>query len=141
MNSIVNSDKQCRYSTSCPLERMKWEKKKKWKNAALDSAENAESKQAHIIWRKRKVGCSHVFLSFQWLWLSRHFLLFSLRINTPFALSFICIYFRHITPLSSSSSSLASQVLGMEYFSKSFSPLSFFMKLFISISCDYFLFS
>ena len=27
-NSIVNSDKQCRYSTSCPLERMKWEKKK-----------------------------------------------------------------------------------------------------------------
>ena len=47
----MNSDKQCCYSASCPLERVKWGKKKKWKNAALDSAENVKSKRhlTHLV--------------------------------------------------------------------------------------------
>ena len=54
----MNNDEQCCYSTaivlygaSCPLERVKWgegkKKEKERKNAALDSAENAESKRHH----------------------------------------------------------------------------------------------
>ena len=43
----MNNDEQCCYSASCPPKHA-WSEEKK-ENAALDSAENAESKQARDV--------------------------------------------------------------------------------------------